>query len=170
MKLYVQTFGLIVLALAASGWSSIVAASLCPHANVVAAKAVMYEKMTADHACCKARLESVSKPDCHDSAMGQEAMSDMEPAHVLPYNSRSGASLGLPSAACEHCMGRTELPASYAVARQNVETKRGVEPAAAQSISPSASRTFFTQPVMYRQGAPPGSSTPKHLLISLLLI
>lgn len=97
-------------------------------------------------------------------------MSEMESARVLPGNSRGGATLGLPEDACAHCVGRTELPASSAIVRQNVEPKRNVELATTQSISPSFPPVSFTQPVIYRQGAPPGSTTPKHLLIGLLLI
>lgn len=172
MKRYVQIMGLVVLAFAASGWGSIVAAALCPHANRSAAKTVATVKVVEEHACHPAQPETVEKPHCHeDSAMEQGATAGTETPRALQDNKGRSAALTLPeNVPCTHCMGRPELPASTVVARPQVEQRRGLEPAAAQS-SPLATPTLsFTQPVIYRQGAPPGSLTPKRLLTGVLLI
>lgn len=172
MRRYVQILGLVVLAFAASGWGSVLAAALCPHANLGAAKAVAAVNMAVDQACHSAKPEIVAKPDCHDPSMGQETAADMEPSHAMPGNEGNSAALvALPeNLPCTHCMGRPEIPASTVIARQNVAPKRSPEPATAQAASPLIPLLSFTLPVIYRQGAPPGSSTPKHLLISVLLI
>ncbi|HEY0322544.1 MAG TPA: hypothetical protein VGC66_16430 [Pyrinomonadaceae bacterium] len=171
MRRYIQILGLVVLAFAASGWGHVIAAALCPHANPGAAKAVAAVNMAGEYACHSTKPEIAAKPDCHDPSMGQETAADMEPSHAMPGNEGNRAALvALPeNVPCTHCMGRTELPASTVIARQNVEPKRSLEPATLQAASPLPLFSF-TLPVVYRQGAPPGSSTPKHLLISVLLI
>lgn len=56
------------------------------------------------------------------------------------------------------------------MARQQSEQKRGFEPQPLQAVTPAIPAPSFAKPVLYRQGAPPGISKPKHLLIGLLLI
>ncbi|HEV7842606.1 MAG TPA: hypothetical protein VGO69_02865 [Pyrinomonadaceae bacterium] len=171
MRRYVQILGLVMLAFAASGWSSIVAVALCPHANSNATKTVAAVNVADAHACHPVQAETVAKPHCHeDSAMEQEATAGIEMPRAMPGNKGSSVALTLPeNVPCTHCMGRPELPASTVVARPQVEQKRSIEPAV-QAASLVMSTLSFTQPVIYRQGAPPGSLTPKHLLIGVLLI
>lgn len=170
MKRYVQILGLVVLAFAASGWGAIAAAALCPHANV--AKTVAAVNAVEGHACHPSQPEAVAKPHCHeDSAMEQEAAADMEMPPAVSDNKGVSAALTLPdSVPCTHCMGRPELPASTVVARPQVEQRRSLELATTQATPLATPTLSFTKPVIYRQGAPPGSLTPKHLLIGVLLI
>lgn len=104
--------------------------------------------------------------------MGQEDMGEIADTAGLPETSGEGAWLGtVDDALCSHCMGRSELPNSSAVARQQPQPRRGIEPVAAQAASPLVSAGFIIRPaVLYRQGAPPGSLPPKHLLLGVLLI
>jgi hypothetical protein len=170
MRRYVQILGLVVLAFAASGWGSIVAAALCPHAN--AAKAFAAVNVDEDHACHPVQPEIVAKPHCHeDSAMEQQATKGMETPPAVAGNKDKSATLTLPeNVPCTHCMGRPELPASTMIARPQVEQKRGLELTATQAASLAIRTPSFTEPVIYRQGAPPGSLIPKHLLTGVLLI
>jgi hypothetical protein len=167
MRRYVQIFGLMVLALGAGGWGAVVAVTLCPHARL----AVAAGNVTEDQACHQAKPEPVAQPHCHDSGMAQEATGEMPAPRVLTDNSgRSAALVSTDEVACAHCIGRSELPASTLVVRQRPEPKRSLELAAPQSTSLTTPTVSFTQPVSYRQGAPPGRLTPKHLLMGVLLI
>lgn len=163
-----------MLALLASGWGSVAAAVLCPHAMSSAWKRGAAEDMAAEQACHLVKPETVAKPHCHDSDAGQEAtdgMDGMEASSAMPRAVDGSAALALPqNVPCTHCLSRPEVPASTVVVRQQAEQKRSLEPAALQSALPAAPAPSFAKPVLYRQGAPPGSSTPKHLLISILLI
>ena len=160
-----------MLALAASGWGAIVAAVLCPHANMSAARTLKAESMTDAHASRAAKTENAAKPHCHDSAPKQEATADMEMPQAPAGDTGGAAALSLPSEVpCTHCIGRQEIPASTVIARTAVEQKRSLEPAITQAATLAVPSLSFTQPVINRQGAPPGSHTPKHLLIGVLLI
>lgn len=161
-----------MLALAAGGWGSVMAAALCPHAQLDAAYTGTLSAATTDNACHSAKPETVAKPDCHDSAATeQEATAVAEVPGTAPRNRGDRRTLSIPeNVPCTHCIGRPELPSSTVMARQQGEQKRSLEPAPAQATSPATPAPSFTQPVLYRQGAPPGSTTPKHLLISVLVI
>ncbi|MBD0370514.1 MAG: hypothetical protein ICV60_06735 [Pyrinomonadaceae bacterium] len=162
MRRYVQILGLVMLALAASGWGSVVAAVLCPHANSLAAKTV---------AARKAKPEKAAKPHCHDSAMEQEATAEAKETRAVPGKTGGSVALALrQDAPCTHCLSKPETPASTVMARQQVEQKRSLEAAALQSSLPVVPAQSFAKPVLYRQGAPPGSNIPKHLLTGVLLI
>lgn len=162
--------GLMLLALAASGWNALAATALCPHAGGNAQKAVMARNMSAGHAGGALRPEAASKPDCHDSAMEHDMKGGAVTVDAMPGSSEDSARLGLPyESTCTHCMNRTEVSTSTSMARR-VEPKRSLKTAAAKTVSLALPVRAFSQPVLYRQGAPPGSPIPKHLLISLLLI
>lgn len=160
-----------MLAFAASGWSSMVSAALCPRANGSMADTVMPAGLAADHSSCPlAKPAPASKPACHDSSMDDAAMGDMGQAQAAPYASNAGVALGSPEDACTHCMGRQELPASTRIVRQKVETGRNLEAPAVQAVAMPVAPASYARRVLYRQGAPPGPYTPRHILISLLLI
>jgi hypothetical protein len=176
MRRYVQILGLVVLALAASGWGSIVAAVLCPHANSSALKQGAAESMAVEQACHAVKPETLAKPDCHDSdteqpeaAAGTDAT---ETPREMPVAARyGGPALALPqNVPCTHCLSRPEVPTSTVIARQQAEPKRSLEPVAGQALTLAIPRQSFAMPVLYRQGAPPGSFIPKHLLTGILLI
>ena len=177
MRRSVQIFGLVVLALAASGWGSLVAAALCPHAVVNKAKASAPSATSEAQAC---HTQPVIQPQahCHDSMTAEQGeMEGMAMERATPVDDETRApardgrtGLGQPAEACTHCMGSPENPVSTVVMRQQVETKRGVEMAAAQTTLTVPPTTSFTHTVLFRQGAPPGSSPPKHLLIGVFLI
>lgn len=156
MKRYLQILGLIVLAFAASGWGHVVAAALCPHARAI--------KTPASDSKVKAQ------PACHhEMAMSEEART--EPPRSVPESKREGATLSLPdNSPCTHCISRPEAPASTTIARTQLEQKRGPDFLPVEAFAPEMGALSFKQPVLYRQGAPPGPNTPRHLLISLLLI
>jgi hypothetical protein len=157
MRRYVQILGLMVLAFAASGWGSIIAAALCPHATLKAAKVVRSERTLAEPSCHSVKPRVAAKPDCHhDSSMEDEGQS---PAFGLADNTP-----------CTHCLSKPEVPASNVIAVQKLEQKRSLDVATVQTASFVIPAIAFIRPVLYRQGAPPGSTTPKHLLVSVLLI
>ncbi|HEX8176132.1 MAG TPA: hypothetical protein VF543_13510 [Pyrinomonadaceae bacterium] len=175
MKRYFQILGLIVLALAAGGWGSVMAAVLCPHANSNAFKPVKADSVAVEEACHPVKPEPEAKPHCHDSGTSQEAAAASEierpePA-ALPASKGDVLALRLPqNVPCTHCLSRPEAPSSTVVAQQRTEQRRGFEAAPLQAATPFIPAQSFIKPVLYRQGAPPGSCKPKHLLLGILLI
>jgi hypothetical protein len=145
------------LAFAASGWGSIVAAALCPHATLKAARVVKSERTLAEPSCHQVKPKVASKPDCHSDSVKEDE------DNRLAFGQTDDTP-------CTHCLSKPEVPASNVIAVQKVEQKRIVEAAPVQTASPVIPVLAFIRPVLYRQGAPPGSNTPRHLLISLLLI
>lgn len=173
MKRYVQILGLVVLALAASGWGSVVAAVLCPHANSMAFKTSAVESTHADQACHSVKPEPVTKPHCHDSNTGQDATAaaGAETPTAMPVANGYSNAFELPqNVPCTHCLSRPEVPSSNVIPRLKADQKRGFEPVALQASMHAMPAPSFIKPVLYRQGAPPGPSKPKHLLIGILLI
>jgi hypothetical protein len=160
MKRYLQILGLVVLAFAASGWGSAVAAALCPHARASA----------LNRPASESKLKA--KPHCHDEmAMKEEAGEEGEQSGTMPERKLEGAALSLPdNSPCTHCISRPEAPASTVIARTKVEEKRVIDFLPVETFAPESGALSFKQPVLYRQGAPPGPATPRHLLIGLLLI
>lgn len=159
MRRRVQILGLIVLALAASGWGHMLAASLCPHMSARPADYAGTKSATAPDASCHQEPEAVSKQDCHDSSAQQQlAESGLSSAYAEPVD------------LCAHCVSRPETPVSSAIARTQTEQKRNFEPPVSEARLLQAVAIWYAPRVTYRQGAPPGSPTPKHLLIGLLLI
>jgi hypothetical protein len=106
----------------------------------------------------------------HEVAPEMEAASDADATPAVRDNADSAALKEPDNRPCTHCLGKPEIPASTVQIIQKVEQKRSLEPAPVQAALPVMPTLAFIQPVLYRQGAPPGSNTPKHLLISLLLI
>ena len=146
-----------VLAFAASGWGFIVAAALCPHATPKAAHAVRSERTLAEPSCHSVKPKVAAKTDCHNDSGTEDEGERL--AFGLTDNTP-----------CTHCLSKPEVPASNVRAGQKVEQKRISEPTPVQADSFVIPASAFIQPVVYRQGAPPGSNTPKHLLFSVLLI
>lgn len=175
MRRSVQIFGFVVLALAASGLGGLMAAALCPHARVSRTKTSA--PATTAQACHEQPVVQ-SQAHCHDSMTAEQGeMEEMavESAATVDDTTEAPArderaSLGQPAQACTHCMSSPESTVSTVVLRQQVETKRGVEMAAAQTTPVATPTTSFTHTVLFRQGAPPGLSPPRHLLISVFLI
>lgn len=71
---------------------------------------------------------------------------------------------------CEHCLSRSApVPAPVNAREQNGAGRE------ASILAHGARHTFihleaFKPPVLQRQGAPPGTSTPRHILNSIFLI
>jgi hypothetical protein len=171
MRRYVQISGLIMLAVMAGGWGSVLAAILCPHLNGDAMRAATLSSSLTEHGCHTAKPAAESKPHCHDSYMERESMGEMEEAAPVAEGPGEGAWLGLgDDSLCSHCMARSELPTSIVVARQQPEPRR-VGPVAAQAAMPSVPAGYvICSTVLYRQGAPPRLLAPGHLLLGVLLI
>lgn len=174
MRRYLQILGLVGLALAASGWGAVAAAVLCPHANSAASMRGEANSAAEEPACHQVKPEPVAKPHCHDSGAEQEAGGaavEAEARRALTVASGDATALAVPqNLPCTHCLSRPEVPASTVIARQQSEQKRSFETPALQAITLVLPTHSFTKPLMYRQGAPPGPPTPRHLLTGILLI
>ena len=167
MRRIVSYIGISLLALLVSGWGSVIAAALCPHAGMSQPAA-----MAEDHSCCLAKLEQAGEhhKGAHQHEAAHGAKTVPVAAHHL-HGSNAAVALGQPQGTCAHCIGQNELPAAPASVRELTLQKR----AASKAVGHTA--VSFTPPVAVyieqfapTQHAPPGHASRKHLLLSVFLI
>jgi hypothetical protein len=167
MRKFVSYIGIILLALLVSGWGSVLAVALCPHAGMNQALPV-----TEDHSCHSTKLETTSAD--HQQAAHHEAALDLKvkPVAVPQLHSGGHAAIGKPSGNCAHCVGQSEFPAAPASVRELTlqktdegklvltQTPLAALPAAAVSVS-----RFVPS-----QHAPPWLAARKQLILCVFLI
>lgn len=146
--------GALLLALLLSAWVNVLAAA-CPH-------------MGQDHACCHARV--APHPASHHG-MGEMQMSDTQAGHEAEQSADIRAR-DKPVEACEHCMGRSQLPTPPATLREAHQSKRGEDVSAPPALSePLSVTTSFVPIVLAREHAPPPAvSSERHVLFSVFRI
>jgi hypothetical protein len=183
----------ITCALMLSGWGSVLAVALCPHALRAATS---NSASTSDaHDCCRMSKKSASVGggnDAHcsgttenrnDASTHDEASSHRKavPHHkafrpalssfgVEPGSHEAAAGFAVESSTCGHCVNRREQLPPFVRARASGEAKRDISSSAAhlqkvlRAVAPS-----FTIITPLSRGAPPGSAR-RHVLISVFLI
>ena len=137
------------LLLFVSGWGQTLAAAFCPHAR-------------GGHACCLAHRSSHD----HNHASRHEA---------APPSSNTTAggvtfSLDQPAEECGHCMSHPRLPAAPAAGASGQSKSMEVLAAPPPAAVADASTPVFTPAIISRQHAPPGVSSPRHVLINVFRI
>jgi hypothetical protein len=105
------------------------------------------------------------------TAVGDMQMSDMQAGHEAEQSADAHA-LDKPVETCEHCMGRSQLPAPPATLREAEQTKRGEDVSAPPALSePLSVTTSFVPVVLAREHAPPtAASSERHVLIGVFRI
>ncbi|HEY0545006.1 MAG TPA: hypothetical protein VGC91_06380 [Pyrinomonadaceae bacterium] len=157
---------LLFITLSASGWESVLAAALCPHA------AQKSDAMPADHACCHAKLARVEQ-HC-ERASGQSEMSGMEMPDASSSKNTSvvetsALEISSPAlAACEHCFSKS-TPAPLNTREQN-QNSRAADALFEADVRVVVAGQPFALPILKRQGAPPGTQIRSHILNSIFLI
>jgi hypothetical protein len=163
MRTRLLSTGIVLLALFAGGWGSVIAATLCPH-------------MAQDHRCCPVERNPAHAAHAHDSMKHTDGMGDMDMSGASESADAADGvvadSLAVPDGDCEHCMGRREVPATPVAATYVSLGRQGAD---AAPLRPAARLTelslSFTPPVSARQHAPPGpATTARHVLIGVFLI
>ncbi|MDT7687415.1 MAG: hypothetical protein QOE46_174 [Acidobacteriota bacterium] len=155
MRNRLLSIGTLLLALLLSAWGNVLAAVTCAH-------------MEQDHACCHARV--AHHPASHQG-MDEMQMDDTQTMHGAEQSADIRA-LGQTAGACEHCMGRSQLPTPPATLREADQSKRGEDVSAPLAISEPLSITIsFVPLVLAREHAPPTAvSSSRHILISVFRI
>ena len=156
-----------IIALLASGWGSVLAATMCPHEGCMTAVAAKR------HSASQAEGLSSQKGHCSGSTEQPKNQSHEEAAPAsaeLPTKKRFDAP-HQPTSDCFHCMGAPALPV-----RSSDESVPSQTHHDAGVASPNVTRT----PVVPRvasfpaitptQGSPPTPAEPKYLLIQVFLI
>lgn len=146
--------GALLLALLLSAWGNVLAAA-CPH-------------MGQDHACCHARV--APHPASHHG-MDEMQMGEMQAGHRAVQSVDTRA-IDKPVEACEHCMGRSQLPTPPATLHEADQSKRGEDVSAPPALSePLSVTTSFVPIILAREHAPPTAvSSERHVLISVFRI
>lgn len=147
------------------GWSGVLAAALCSHPEDTS------PVIAEGHACC--RVETAQQADAHCPASPHEAMGDMEMTPLILTAARHTDAHGPePLASCPHCVGKSGLPITPVLAANSADqSKRDTGAAVSHVFKPLVPRgAAFTPPVTARQGAPPGASVRRHVLLSVFLI
>ena len=153
---------MIVFALLLSGGTGALAGkAFCAHSRIDAS-----EQKDA-HDCCQAKAEPTHD---HCAAMQHEETSVRVAVSVAVVETATSESEGEACPGC--CMsGSSEPSTTQANAGQPNQTKRSVQDAAPRSHTFAVNNLApLTQSIVARQGAPPGTSAPTHILISVFLI
>lgn len=168
----------LVCAVTAAGWSSVLAAGLCPHAGC-AAEAVA-AKRSAPH------CETSSSEDGHsaasdprDHAGHEEAADDKQAGEDGEADdagrARAGSiqgALGRHDAPCAHCVGSPQTPAKDSPKVARSEARRDADadaPRAARREVLTAAASFPA--LAPSQGSPPApAARRKHLVLGTFLI
>jgi len=167
-------YPVLLCALCLSGWGGVLAAALCPHAAASARAAASVEagmSMDDDHACCHPEAKDAQEEHCSNSS--HEAMGETQtrPAIKRDSQARHSQALAQSKDSCSHCIGRSTLPIWPAKASEPSQRRpdsHGPTQDEAKPIAPPVLR--FVSSVAPTQGAPPGTATRKHLLLSIFLI
>jgi hypothetical protein len=165
MRRFVSYTGIILLALLVSGWSIVLAATLCPHAGMNQAL-----PMAEDHSGCRTKLEAV---EMHHSSSHHEAAhgAQMKTVAVPHLQGSEHAALGQMTGTCAHCVGQSELPVPPASVReltlQQRDAGKPVVHTTTLTVPPSVVSMLRFTPT---QHSPPGVAGRKHLIFSVFLI
>lgn len=157
MKRFLLIAGILLLFV--SGWTHVLAASLCSHTQ-------------GAHACCltkKAGHEEVSSH--HEMAMqGMEGM-EIPSQEAAPASDESALSLGKPVEECAHCLGHSQsqtVPVASITSGQSGQGDRTLATPLTRLLTPLTSA--FVSPITSRQHAPPGTTASRHVLINIFRI
>ena len=146
----------VVSLLLVSGWSHVLAAVLCPN----------MQDMPSCHMQTGNAITTTTI-STHEGHQGME-MGDM--LMTPPVVEREVNALEQPMASC--CARRPALPPSSVMVSRGAEQPKKelgvILQTALKAIELPA--PSFTPPVLSRQHAPPGASTPRHVLFSVFLI
>ena len=139
----------VISLLLVSGWGHVLAAAFCPN-------------MQGMPGCAMQARD--------DSARSHEGMEMGHMQHRPSAAEGRVGSLLRPLVSC--CASRPEFPPAPAVASRGAEQSKqnlgAVLKPAVKAIAPPA--PSFAPTVTYRQHAPPGGQTPRHVLVSVFLI
>lgn len=164
------TLLLVIPLLLLSGWSNVLAATLCPH-------------MMHDHSCCPAGKHSDSSHEqivaAHDEMamsemgeMGDMGGMEMTPAPVKPSEDVVNNAISQPINQCAHCLSHSAPTTTTSIIGSVNQAKRDGEAPALQVLNQFVPKL---QPAVLlisaRQHAPPGVHlTPRHILIGVFRI
>jgi hypothetical protein len=171
MRRLVSCTGITLLALLVSGWGSMLAAALCPHAGAnLLPQAVMAEEHSACHTKTEQAEEhhSDSRRSSVEAAHGTAAK--QMPALRLHADKSNIAALTLPAGACTHCVGQNDLPSTPASVQELTLQKRDAAGIVAQATKLISLPSVFTAQFTPTQHAPPGHKGSRHILLSVFLI
>jgi hypothetical protein len=136
-----------------SGWSHVLAAAFCPNMK--------------DMPGCTMQTGNTSTSTSSHEGM---EMGDMQMTPGSAEGEVNANALERPLVSC--CAARPEIPPSPVIASRGAEQSKqnlgAILKPALKAIAPPT--TSFAPPVTSRQHAPPGASTPRHVLISVFLI
>ena len=139
----------VICLLFVSGWGHVLAAAFCPNMQ--------------DMPGCTMQMADTSAPGHEGMEMG-----DMQMPPAATEN--KAHALEQPFVSC--CASRPEVPPAPVVASRGAEQSKqdlgAVLKPSPKAITPPA--PSFFPPVTSRQHAPPGASTPRHVLVSVFLI
>lgn len=168
MRRFVSCIGITLLALLVSGWGSMLAATLCPHAGADLSQAVLAE----EHSSCHAQTEQTQEHHSTSLTNSSEAMHDAMPMPALRlHDDKSNiAALTLPAGACTHCISQNELPSTPASAQALTLQKRDAGKIVEQTATPISLPAVSIAQLTPTQHAPPGLTNSRHILLSVFLI
>ena len=168
MRRLFSYISIILLTLLVSGWGSVLAATLCPHAGANQPQATL-----ESHSACHTKTEQAAEHHSGSRA-GSEAMHHAKtmPKPELRFHgsSNNAAALTLPAGTCTHCVEQNKLPATPTSALGSALQKHDAGKIIIQTAAPVSLPAVFSVQFAPTQHAPPGRTNRKHILLSVFLI
>ena len=172
----------LLLAFTAGASRNVLAAAFCP-------------RIASVRACCLKHKshpsQSYETHDMHDMDMGEMAdmqMGEMkmdmsaesseeastqkqiEPLAEVEQDTEATA-VDRPIETCSHCLSHSQLPLGSVTLRETESAKRSADLTAAPQVIEQVSLTALPSLIVdQREHAPPGSSSPRHILINIFRI
>ncbi|MCA1614038.1 MAG: hypothetical protein LC800_07780 [Acidobacteria bacterium] len=161
----------LVFAVTAAGWSGVLAAGLCPHADCADAAAAA--RRAAPH--CETSSSGDAHAATHDapSRQGHEQAADAAAAGRANPASFNGAMGGhAASSSCAHCVGAPQSQAKDSPTVARSESRRDALSDAARAARRGVLPPVVSFPALApSQGSPPGPAGPRrHLVLNTFLI
>ena len=156
------------LAFVASGWNSVIAATLCPHQECMGRPAAEEHHVTREsEEPAKEHCSSGVKSSGHESHLAADDVTTEQPS------GRYLRGTGGHTQSCIHCMGAPQAPAksSFGVTAAQNQTRRDADadaPHITKEPTPAAVASFPA--LRPTQGSPPHPAQRRHLLIHVFLI
>ena len=153
----------LLCALALSGWSGVLAATLCPYATRAASASVK----TDAHSSCHAQSGGMVAQN-HNAR--HQAMGDMEATTRTEGKSPAAAAQAVES--CRPCcISHGNLPTAPAGVRDSQpQNGRETKHTASQEVKTMVFPLRFAPAVVSTQGSPPGQLSRRHILLNVFII
>jgi hypothetical protein len=166
----------LLLAFMTGAWGNVLAAAFCPHIGSLRACCLKHKSPPSPSAETHEMHDMDMDMGEMQMAMSAESTEDsatqkpVEPLAELEQDSQATV-VDQPIETCSHCLSHSQLPLGSTTLRETESAKRGADLTAAPQVIGQVSLTALPSLIVdQREHSPPGSSSPRHILINVFRI